>query len=83
MGGEPTLNLRSKEGELRSRRPHKHQNFEINFTNLKKDGGESDARDLASELFLAGKTPEEENMKDSSLNGSLESLEHDQQQHDR
>ena len=58
-------------------------NFEINFTNLKKDGGESDARDLASELFLAGKTPEEENMKDSSLNGSLESLEHDQQQHDR
>ena len=51
---------------------------------VKKDGGESDARDLASELFMAGKTPEEgieSAIKDSSLNGSLESLEHDQQQH--
>ena len=51
---------------------------------VKKGGGESDARDLASELFLAGKTPEDETgIKDSSLNASLESLEHDQQQHDR
>ena len=54
---------------------------------VKKDGGESDARDLASELFMAGKTPEEvieSAIKDSSLNGSLESLEHDQQPlHDR
>ena len=39
---------------------------------------------MASELFMAGKTPEEgieSAIKDSSLNGSLESLEHDQQQH--
>ena len=55
---------------------------------VQKDGGESDARDLASELFMAGKTPEEnENaIKDSSLNASLESLEHDHKQqkhHDR
>ena len=58
-------------------------NFALVAQGVKKGGGESDARDLASELFLAGKTPEEENMKDSSLNGSLESLEHDQQQQDR
>merc|ERR1712223_594214 len=55
---------------------------------VKNDGGESDARDLASELFMAGKTPEDETaIKDSSLNASLESLENDQQiqqqQHDR
>ena len=50
---------------------------------VQKDGGESDARDLASELFMAGKTPEDETaIKDSSLNASLESLENDQQ-HDR
>lgn len=38
---------------------------------VKKDGGESDARDLATEIFLADQD------KDSSLNASLESLELD------
>ena len=52
---------------------------------MKKDGGESDARDLACELFLAGKTPEDlPNPRDNeSLNASLESLEQDLQHPDR
>ena len=43
---------------------------------VKKGGGESDARDLASELFLA-KQKQISEVKDSSLNASLESLEQD------
>ena len=43
---------------------------------VKQDGGESDApRDLANELFMAKLKAED--TKDSSLNASLESLEHD------
>ena len=43
---------------------------------MKQDGGESDApRDLANELFMAKLKAED--TKDSSLNASLESLEHD------
>ena len=58
-----------------------------NFNNLlnkstkivKQDGGESDARDLANELFIAKvkAETEEANKKEASLNASLESLEHD------
>jgi len=43
---------------------------------VKKGGGESDARDLASELFLANEK-QALKVKDSSLQSSLESLEED------
>ena len=43
---------------------------------VKKGGGESDARDLASELFLANEK-QASKVKDSSLQSSLESLEED------